>query len=35
MGESNCSDPYMVAYWQEVRRLEEKFNSFELHHILG
>jgi hypothetical protein len=23
----------MVAYWHKVRRLEEKFDGFELHHI--
>jgi ribonuclease HI len=34
MGESNCHDPLMVAYRQEVRKLKEKFNDFELHHIL-
>jgi hypothetical protein len=25
----------MVAYHQEVRKLEEKFDGFEPHHILG
>jgi hypothetical protein len=34
MGESNYRDSCMVAYRQEVRRLEGKFNDFELHHIL-
>jgi ribonuclease HI len=34
MGESNCHDPCMAAYHREVRKLEEKFNSFELHRIL-
>jgi hypothetical protein len=34
MGESNYRDSRMVAYQQDVRRLEEKFDSFELHHIL-
>jgi ribonuclease HI len=34
MGESNCRDSHMAAYQQEVRRLEEKFDGFELHHIL-
>jgi ribonuclease HI len=34
MGESNCHDSHMAAYQQEVRKLEEKFNGFELHHIL-
>jgi ribonuclease HI len=34
MGESYCRDLRMAAYWQEVRKLEEKFDGFELHHIL-
>jgi ribonuclease HI len=34
MGESNYRDSLMAAYLQEVRNLEEKFNGFELHHIL-
>jgi hypothetical protein len=34
MGELSCHDSCMVAYRQEERRLEEKFNGFELHHIL-
>jgi ribonuclease HI len=34
MGESNCHDSRMVAYRQEVRKLEEKFDGFKLHHIL-
>jgi ribonuclease HI len=34
MGESICRDSLMVAYRQEVRRLEEKFDGFKLHHIL-
>jgi hypothetical protein len=34
MGESNCHDSRMAAYWQEVRKLEEMFNGFKLHHIL-
>jgi ribonuclease HI len=33
-GESNCRDSRMMAYCQEVRKLEEKFDGFELHHIL-
>jgi hypothetical protein len=33
MGESNCHDPRMEAYRQEVRKLEEKFDDFKLHHI--
>jgi ribonuclease HI len=34
MGESNCRDSRMVAYRQKVRKLEEKFDGFKLHHIL-
>jgi ribonuclease HI len=34
IGESNCHDPRMMTYHHEVRNLEEKFNGFELHHIL-
>jgi hypothetical protein len=34
MGESNCHDSCMVTYCQEVRKLKEKFDGFELHHIL-
>jgi hypothetical protein len=34
MGESNFHDSRLAAYWQEVRRLEGKFNGFELHHVL-
>jgi hypothetical protein len=34
MGESNYCDSHTAAYQQEVRRVEEKFNGFELHHIL-
>jgi hypothetical protein len=34
MGELNCRDPRMAAYRQEVRKLEEKFDDFKLHHIL-
>jgi ribonuclease HI len=34
MEESNSRDSRMDAYRQEVRKLEEKFDSFELHHIL-
>jgi ribonuclease HI len=33
MGESNCHDSHMAVYQQEIRRLEEKFYGFELHHI--
>jgi ribonuclease HI len=34
MGESSCHDSCVVAYWQKVRRLEEKYDGFELYHIL-
>jgi hypothetical protein len=34
MGASNCHDSNIVAYQQEVRKLEEKFDGFKLHHIL-
>jgi hypothetical protein len=34
MGESKSHKSLMVAYRQEVRKLEEKFDGFELHHIL-
>jgi hypothetical protein len=34
MGESNYRDSRMAAYQHEVRKLEHKFNDFELHHIL-
>jgi ribonuclease HI len=34
MGESNYRNSYMTSYRQEVRKLEEKFDGFELHHIL-
>jgi ribonuclease HI len=34
MGESNCCDSRMAGYSHEVRKLEEKFNGFEFHHIL-
>jgi hypothetical protein len=34
MGEANCHNSRRAAYRQEVRRLEEKFDGFELHHVL-
>jgi ribonuclease HI len=34
MGQSNRRDSRMAAYQQEVRKLEEMFDGFELHHIL-
>jgi hypothetical protein len=33
MGESNCHDTSKAAYRQEVRKLEENFDGFDLHHI--
>ena len=34
MKTSNCRDPKMEAYCQEVRKLEDKFDGLELHHVL-
>jgi len=34
MKESSCHDPKMDAYCKAVRRLEEKFDSLELNHVL-
>jgi len=33
MKESSCKSPLMVAYCQEVRKLEDKFQGIELHHV--
>ena len=33
MKESSCHDTKMAAYYQEVRRLEDKFNGLELNHM--
>jgi hypothetical protein len=33
MKDSECHDPKMVAYYQEVRRLEERFDGLKLNHI--
>ncbi|XP_066374497.1 uncharacterized protein [Miscanthus floridulus] len=33
MKESSCKSPLMMAYFQEVRKLEDKFQGIELHHI--
>ena len=33
MKELSCHDAKMVAYWQEVRRWEDKFDGLELNHI--
>ena len=31
--ESSCKSPLMIAYCQEVRKLEDKFQGIELHHV--
>jgi ribonuclease HI len=33
MKESNCHNPKMAAYHQEVCKLEDKFDGLELNHI--
>ena len=33
MKESSCKSPLMAAYRQEVRKLKDKFQGIELHHI--
>ena len=33
MKESSCKSPLMIAYYQEVPKLEEKFQGIELHHV--
>ena len=33
MKESSCHDAKMAAYYWEVRRLEDKFDSLKLNHI--
>ena len=33
MKESSYKSPLMVAYYQEVRKLEDKFQGIELHHV--
>ena len=33
MKESSCHDTKMGAYYQEVQRLEDKFNGLKLNHI--
>ncbi|XP_066373870.1 uncharacterized protein [Miscanthus floridulus] len=33
MKESSCKCPLMAAYYQEVRKLEDKFRGIELHHV--
>jgi hypothetical protein len=34
MKDASCWDDKMTAYSNEVRKLEERFNGIELHHIL-
>ena len=33
MKESSCKIPLIAAYYQEVRKLEDKFQGIELHHV--
>ena len=33
MKESSCKSPLMTAYYQEVCKLEDKFQGIELHHV--
>ena len=33
MKESSCKSPLMIAYCQEVHKLEDKFQGIELHHV--
>jgi hypothetical protein len=33
MKEPSCHNPKMVAYYQEDRKLEDKFNCLEVNHI--
>jgi hypothetical protein len=33
MKSSSCHDPKMEAYYEEVRRLEDKFHDLELNHV--
>jgi hypothetical protein len=33
MKNSHCRDPKMEAYYDEVRRLEDKFYGLELNHV--
>jgi hypothetical protein len=34
MKEASCHDSKMVAYYNEVRKLEERFDGLEHHHML-
>ena len=33
MKESSCKSPLMASYYQEVHKLEDKFQGIELHHV--
>ena len=33
MKESSCKSPLMIAYYQEVRKLKDKFQGIKLHHV--
>ncbi|XP_066385037.1 uncharacterized protein [Miscanthus floridulus] len=33
MKESSCKSPLMTAYYQEVHKLEDKFQGIKLHHV--
>ena len=33
MKESSCKSPFMAAYYQEVCKLEDKFQGIKLHHV--
>jgi hypothetical protein len=33
MNKSSCHDPKMAVYYQELRKLEDKFDGLELSHI--
>ena len=33
MKESSCKTPLITAYCREVRKLEDKFQGIELHHV--
>jgi hypothetical protein len=32
--EASCRDPQMTAYCLEVRKLEDKFEGLDIHHVL-
>ena len=34
MKEASCHDNKMVAYYNKIRKLKERFDGLELHHIL-